>query len=561
MKKDAALKMGPTERRASLEGSEHDDSDFIAGGQPLLFSGHGNSDGKLKLEFDACQSATTLNTQLPSPLPSPMLISASAPPSSALPTISGGHSDEDQSSDSSSAHTNIDNNESSNSSSVSELAQLEGKADTAARPPESQPMKKASSQEHVRRLSAAEMQHLTAAPGYLPVAVVPERIPMTEQDPEKKLSPGPFPDLQPISASSIADGAMSPWKPGDRARPTVSTRTLSTPPINRRQAPQISSPRRNSFHPSARPPPLNLDAIGTAARTPAPGPYPKSTKSDSAPPSPIPPAIPLPPMSLPTHLQLELAAQRPSPLYIHQSYTNDIPYESSAVKLERLKNVLLIPAYLERSLNFGALACLDAWLYTFTILPIRFVIAIGILVKWWTYLVQKEVRWVVGFVWYGLGRLWVRGRRQTRDPIPVHDTDGATTDAESEYAPSVAASEVITSGACASGNDLASPETATGITIRVGKDKLPGERKPRLAKDRRQDGFGSFRHRRTKSIPSSLSSFHKADILQGAVIIFSSVALMNLDASRMYHFIRAQSAMKLYVIFNVLEVNFYMLSY
>ncbi len=55
-------------------------------------------------------------------------------------------------------------------------------------------------------------------------------------------------------------------------------------------------------------------------------------------------------------------------------------------------------------------------------------------------------------------------------------------------------------------------------------------------------------------MPSSLTSFHKADLLQGAVIIFSSMALMNLDASRMYHFIRAQSAMKLYVIYNVLEV-------
>lgn len=66
---------------------------------------------------------------------------------------------------------------------------------------------------------------------------------------------------------------------------------------------------------------------------------------------------------------------------------------------------------------------------------------------------------------------------------------------------------------------------------------------------------GPFRHRRTKSTPSNLTSFHKADLLQGMVIICSSVALMNLDASRMYHFIRAQSAVKLYVIYNLVEVS------
>lgn len=55
-------------------------------------------------------------------------------------------------------------------------------------------------------------------------------------------------------------------------------------------------------------------------------------------------------------------------------------------------------------------------------------------------------------------------------------------------------------------------------------------------------------------MPSNLTFFHKADLLQGGVIIASSVALMYLDASRMYHFVRAQSAIKLYVIFNLLEV-------
>ncbi|KOS22087.1 Transmembrane anterior posterior transformation protein 1 -like protein [Escovopsis weberi] len=99
-------------------------------------------------------------------------------------------------------------------------------------------------------------------------------------------------------------------------------------------------------------------------------------------------------MSIPTHLQLELAAQPPSPLYIHQPFAGDPPYESNAIKFERLKNVLLMPPFLERTLIFGALACLDAWLHTFTILPIRFTIAATVLIQWWLYVVVREAKWM-----------------------------------------------------------------------------------------------------------------------------------------------------------------------
>jgi hypothetical protein len=81
--------------------------------------------------------------------------------------------------------------------------------------------------------------------------------------------------------------------------------------------------------------------------------------------------------------------------------------------------------------------------------------------------------------------------------------------------------------------------------------KLDSERKSR-------QGWGR-KHRRTKSQPSSLSSNHKADLLQGAVIICSCILLMKLDASRMYHNIRGQSAIKLYVIYNALEVSLLLL--
>ncbi|KAJ6783052.1 hypothetical protein PWT90_01874 [Aphanocladium album] len=313
--------------------------------------------------------------------------------------------------------------------------------------------------------------------------------------------------------------------------------------------------------PQQRPPPLTLhiDDAGTERRAGGMLPSPaikagqvapasvaaEPNRSSSRAPSPMPPMIPLPPMSLPTHLQLELAAQRPSPLYIHHSHTTEIPYESSAVKFERLRNVILLPPYLERTLYFGALACLDAWLHTFTILPIRFFMAIGVLVRWWVYIVCKETKWLLGFVWDGIGRLWQRGRA----------TRGRT------------ASETLAGDRSRSISRASEPPVAAA----AGADGQQGDAQPSTSASQRRTSAqhrdqgpgpksGTFRHRRTKSMPSNLSSYHKADLLQGAVILCSSFALMKLDASRMYHFIRAQSAIKLYVIFNILEVGDRLLS-
>ncbi|TQV96678.1 hypothetical protein V2A60_002937 [Cordyceps javanica] len=274
----------------------------------------------------------------------------------------------------------------------------------------------------------------------------------------------------------------------------------------------------------------------------------KGPSSGSRAPSPMPPMIPLPPMSLPTHLQLELAAQRPSPLYIHHSHTSEIPYESSAIKFERLRNVMLLPAYLERTLYFGALACLDAWLHTFTILPIRFLMAVGVLVRWWIYVIGKETRWLLGFVWDGIGRLWQRGRATRGRAVSetVHGDRSRSISCASEPTSS-------TAGADGQGGQGNAPSLCTAT-----------QRRAASAQHREQAGpgpkSGTFRHRRTKSMPSNLSSYHKADLLQGAVILCSSFVLMRLDASRMYHFIRAQSAIKLYVIFNILEVGDRLLS-
>lgn len=370
------------------------------------------------------------------------------------------------------------------------------------------------------------------------------------------------------------------------AQKAKSNRTSSTPPIYRKKydireedSVGLQSPRRCSFHPP-RPTPLNLDMAGAR-----PGTTPTSRTISSHPPNltsngsvrkssgpqpleraslPSPPPsalLPLPPMSLPTHLQLELAGQRPSPLYIYQVHPSNIPYESSAVKFERLKNFLLLPPMLERTLYFGALTCLDAWLYTYTILPLRFFIALGVLLRWWGYVIGKEVKWVVGFVWLGIWRVWerARGRSRGRTSSEVRETSTNLFNAEDSREMNQSRSNVPCA-APVSGSTIHDKGNGYAMTRKASERLDQPENYPNRGfstpySPSRRRGTTFARHRRTKSMPSSLSSFHKADLLQGAVILISSVFLMNLDASRMYHFIRAQSAMKLYVIFNLLEVG------
>ncbi|KAH7383333.1 eukaryotic membrane protein family-domain-containing protein [Pyrenochaeta sp. MPI-SDFR-AT-0127] len=242
-------------------------------------------------------------------------------------------------------------------------------------------------------------------------------------------------------------------------------------------------------------------------------------------------ALPLPPLSMPTFLSLELSASRPSPLYIYRPATTDFPYESSQIKYERLLNFLKIPLKIEGILGFGALACLDAWMHVLTILPLRFLLAVAILVKWWGSVIVKEFRDLWAYVYYGLPRLWQR-RNQSETPTPL------PTPAEEEP-PSMSRK----------------PSSSTVQTARQSHPmstsfKFPDLKDPRPRRTRNS----RFRHRRTKSTPSTLLPSHKADILKGLLVISSCFVLMRFDASRMYHGIRGQSAIKLYVIYNVLEV-------
>ncbi|KAM5462619.1 hypothetical protein MferCBS49748_006373 [Microsporum ferrugineum] len=250
--------------------------------------------------------------------------------------------------------------------------------------------------------------------------------------------------------------------------------------------------------------------------------------------SPVPASIPIPPFSIPTYLQLELSSHRPSSLYIHRSGAHDYPYESSRVMLERLQNFFLLPPLLEQALCFGTLACFDSWLHTFTLLPLQFLKAVFILLQSWVINLGLEIRFVASYIVNGLGRMWKRRRRNdsVRD-LTSNDKQTNIKDVSPNLIPidpsPIDGSPVLES---ASGSDA----------------------------HRRRRGSTTRRHRRSKSIPSTLLANDKADILKGLLMIFTCTILMYFDASRMYHWIRGQAAIKLYVIYNVLEVGDRLLS-
>jgi hypothetical protein len=409
----------------------------------------------------------------------------------------------------------------------------------------------------ILKLSAAEMEELTSAPESLPVTS-PTRLPVRSPSagPSRALDRrGSASDIHASGSDESFGGnrkitapeplRVFPDAPMDRRqsdavpntmsrRPGFSSRTISTPPTasNRtssytRGTPGQTSPRRKAAQPGTRPEPLDLNHLN--------GKHPKGgTSSGLDQPSPMPQSIPIPPMSIPTYLQLELSSARPSPLYIYRTAASEYPYESSKVKFERLLNFLILPPQLEQVLYFGSLACLDAWLHTFTILPLRFFKAAWILMEWWGHVLAKEARFISGFIYHGSGRMWhrQRGRRGSTDSTPR--------------------SRSVSRAGRPPISTTTSYQSRPGTILEVpnGSAETP---RPDAERKLRQ-GWGR-RHRRTKSQPSSLSSYHKADLLQGAVIVCSCIILMKLDASRMYHYIRGQSAIKLYVIFNALEVR------
>ncbi|KAI9726749.1 MAG: hypothetical protein M1828_000605 [Chrysothrix sp. TS-e1954] len=403
-----------------------------------------------------------------------------------------------------------------------------------------------STRQEVQRLSSAKLQELTSQPDSIPVrAVLPtittpvHSAPVldaqlgehTDRDAVKglgiedlnlpreisrNLSPR-LAGLEPVREIPISPEVVSS-QPRQRhtpvsGRPHLQSRALSTP-IARAKTESRSDERHT---------PRQTDASSSED-------FPRytngSTKERSSrprePSSPNTPFLPAPPLSMPTYLQLELASERPSPLYIQRSHSYSIPFEATQVKFQRLLNFLLLPPKLEQVLLFGALTCLDAWLYTFTILPLRFFKAFGIFFDWACKSCIAEVQDLSKFIYDGIVRVWHRRRRTSSLPI---------------QSPFMASNEALdrldtlgTSPSPLEKKSLAQPSTAKAM----------------------KNSF--YSHRRARSITSTLQQNHKVDFLQGLLVIISSVILMKFDASRMYHNIRGQAAIKLYVIYNVLEV-------
>ena len=316
-------------------------------------------------------------------------------------------------------------------------------------------------------------------------------------------------------------------------RPRVASRTVSTPPMRAKSA----SSKLNGTVEASVPKTKNSRTIPAALQLNGSKDSLKPSGTADSVASPMPSSIPIPPLSIPTYLQLELSSFRPSPLYIHRSATSDIAYESSRVKIERLQNFLLLPPQLEQVLWFGALACLDAWLYSFTILPLRFLKAVYVLSQAWGQNTVTELDFLASFVYAGTGRMWRRRRRSINEA----QTDTAT-GAGVGYHVKERVSE----------NEM-TPQ-APQFTFPVGTEN-PSASYSHPEPKRNGQQSSAQRHRRSRSTPSLLLPDHKADILKGLLIIISCTILMRYDASRMYHSIRGQAAIKLYVIYNVLEVS------
>ncbi|KAL4953291.1 eukaryotic membrane protein family-domain-containing protein [Aspergillus filifer] len=384
--------------------------------------------------------------------------------------------------------------------------------------------------DRVLKLSPAKIQELAASPQSIPYRAA---APHVGQEPGRRVvSDGPTSLLSPIKTDLPTSPPREPrtsadetftsqttkdtfnkteglnglglTTPSARGRPQMnravstpqSTRKLTLPGNNNERLAQTWTSRSRQERPS-----VSREAEPKSFKSPPPIPEPGISP-------PLQQNIPLPPVSIPTYLQLELASGSPSPLYIHRGAMSDFPYESARVKLERLVNFLVLPPALEQVLWFGILACLDAWLYSFTILPLRFVKAIYILIESWALNLAAEAQYLWAFVRKGVGRVW---RRRNRKPSISSTPDISSSDRDSK----------------------------------ASKSTEP----------RRRHRSDTHRHRRQRSTPSALLPDDKADILKGLLMITTCTVLMWFDASRMYHWIRGQAAIKLYVIYNVLEVS------
>ena len=240
--------------------------------------------------------------------------------------------------------------------------------------------------------------------------------------------------------------------------------------------------------------------------------------------------LPLPPFSIPTYLDLELSSHKPPSQYIRPS-PDFVPFESSKVKLEKLVNFLILPMKLELFIGFGTLVCFDSWLYMFTILPLRFCKAVWILCRWLKKNAIYEIADLGTSISNALAEIWHQQR--------VSKGLDLKTKPNSEKINKSSRHHVTYAG-----------KIEGDATTREDRQPSILHRKPASFNK------GIFKHKRTRSIPSALAADHKADLLKGLLFTISCIFLTQLDASRMYHNIRGQATIKLYVIYNVLEVGY-----
>ncbi|KAK5452232.1 hypothetical protein LTS15_007298 [Exophiala xenobiotica] len=344
------------------------------------------------------------------------------------------------------------------------------KIPSVAKPDVSEGLNSPSRTENVLKLSSEKLQDLTASPKSLPLRAIDSMMQ------EHALSPGGSVPAQEseilgtnilMPAPRITSPAPLPAEEGDSRRP----RNLTIETGSRH--------RQSSTGPSLRPG-LVQRAIST----------PNSIRSPMSP-------------HKPERVRPTLVVPDASSRFESTDASSEFPYESSRAKIERLMNFLLLPPHLESVLWFGTLACLDSWLYIFTILPLRLLKSFYILATSLATNFTSEVHFVSNFIYNGAGRMW----RRRRSSLPPNSTRKVSEPSASEY-------------------------------------------RSTQSNNRRQ----GRRHHRTKSVPSTLLPADKADILRGLLILSTCLILLRLDASRMYHWVRGQAAIKLYVIYNILEV-------
>ncbi|KAI5778391.1 eukaryotic membrane protein family-domain-containing protein [Geopyxis carbonaria] len=153
----------------------------------------------------------------------------------------------------------------------------------------------------------------------------------------------------------------------------------------------------------------------------------------------------------------------------------------SAIAMERIMNFFMLPPKLEGALIFGILTCLDSWLYIFTILPLRFLKAIGVLMRFWMISIRDYFHYD--------GKKLQKKRKGSSPSYPTTPNDK------------------------------------------------------------------SAKKKKAEQKASDLMPSHKADILKGMVLFISCWYLMRFDASKIYHSVRGQSGIKLYVIYNMLDFS------